>query len=170
MTAHIIHLRGPWNISALARTRWSAEGVSVELDSVELDGVDRVELPVGGQLNPVGSWAPLLGEFRGRVLYERPLRCPTGLAGKSVWLVVEGVDAMADASLNNTALGSINAEQTLRVEISQRLQPQNRLALIIDLPSVDDDSAPLPRVDRASAGRTGAASGGLIGGVRLEIE
>lgn len=166
MAVHTIHLRGPWTVSPLARTRWTAEGVSVELDSQSADETpDGGQLPPGGQLNPVGSWAPLLGDFCGRVLYVRPFRRPTGIDGETVWLVVEGVDAMADVELNGEPLGSIQGEQTLRVDISGRLQPQNRLALTIDRPAIDEHSAPLPRPVQSDL-----SAGGLIGGARLEIE
>ncbi len=156
MSVHTINLRGPWRIEPLCRTQWK-DGCSVECDSGE-------PLPKGGRLNPVGDWSPLLGNFRGRVRYERSFHQPTGLSGQDLFLVVEGVDALGQVLLNEQPLGEIAWGESHAWNIDALLQSRNRLHLIIDLPEATDVGEPLRR-----EGREDSDPGGLIGGVRLEI-
>jgi hypothetical protein len=154
---HSIRLAGPWQLTPLARTCWSAEGESVE---------EPGTLPEGGRSTVPSDWGELLGEdFRGQVQMERFFHKPTGLeADDRVEIVLSGVDAMGTASLNGQLLGNIPAGgEPARFEISRLLEHRNCLVVNVELPRLTSQSAPLAR---PAAHRE---AGGILGEVRLEI-
>jgi hypothetical protein len=167
---HSIRLRGPWEFQPLARLKASADGSLLETAD---------HLPPGGTLALPADWASKLGpDFWGRVRFSRVFHRPTGLdASSKVWLVVEDVDWCAHVVFNERALGDVvcrlaDAPQAAgdtqrspaRWDITDRLQPENRLSVDVTCPGINANGRALPRVGR------GDASGGLIGPVRLEIE
>ena len=150
---HIIRLRGPWNFQPVARFVAGPDNSLIK--STE-------NLPPGGTTELQSSWNDIVGaDFQGIVQFTRRFHCPTGLAADSkVWLVVENFAGPASVKLNDRELGStlggrgsdpaINQRCPARLEISDRLQSQNILAI--------------------TATRTRTETGELIGLVRLEIE
>jgi hypothetical protein len=157
MTAHVIRLRGPWQVRPLARTVLVAGGSTEETPG---------PLPPAGRSEVPSDWGDALGrDFRGRVRYLRRFGCPTGLGEQDrVELVVERVDAFGAVWLNSQSLGPIPAGgRAVRFDITARLQPRNELVLQVELPALIAGSPPLAR-----PGREGLP-GGLIGEVRLEI-
>jgi len=154
---HSIRLAGPWQLTPMAHTCWSAEGESVE---------EPGTLPEGGRSTVPSDWGELLGEdFRGQVQMERFFHKPTGLeADDRVEIVLSGVDAMGTASLNGQLLGNIPAGgEPARFEISRLLEHRNCLVVNVELPRLTSQSAPLAR---PAAHRE---AGGILGEVRLEI-
>lgn len=155
---HVIRLHGPWEYTALARTRWLTDGTS----EVESTG----PLPAPGRVRLPADWGPILGaSFRGRVRYVRRFGCPTGLEpADQVTLVVSGVDAFGAVVLNSEPLGEVPpGTSSSRWDITPLLQQRNRLVVEIELPRIDERSAPLPRLQPEHA------PGGLTGSVQLEI-
>ena len=154
---HSIRLAGPWQLTPLARTRWSADGESIE---------EAGELPEGGQTTVPSDWGQLLGDdFRGRVQMLRYFHKPTGLeTGDRVEVTFLQVDAMATVSLNDQLLGSVPAGgDAARFEITGLLEQMNCLQVNVELPRLTSESAPLQRPpDHQQAG-------GILGEVRLEI-
>ena len=155
---HTIRLRGPWNYLPLCRTTWTAEGTSTEIEGA---------VPPGGRLNMPADWQSILGNvFFGRVRFERHFHCPTGLTEQDqVFIAIEQVDALGSVQLNGQHVGDLpaNAGPT-RFDITILLQQRNRLEVIVDLPRVQAESAPLERPGREQL------AGGLIGEVALQIE
>ena len=154
---HSIRLAGPWQLTPLAHTCWSAEGQSVE---------EPGSLPEGGRTTVPSDWGELLGEdFRGQVQMQRFFHKPTGLeADDRVEVVLSGVDAMGTASLNGQLLGKILAGgEPARFEISHLLENRNCLVVNVELPQLNSESAPLLRPANHHM------TGGILGEVRLEI-
>lgn len=153
---HVIRLRGPWQIEPLAR--YVGTGASGHNEETR-------DLPRGGKTQVPGDWAELLGaDFCGRVRYTRRFNCPTNLEpSERVWLVLEGIDHEAVATLNRQPLGRLRGgECPHRLEITPVLLPHNLLSLEVCLsPEVFGDA-------QARGERAGRA-GGLVGEVRLEI-
>lgn len=113
----------------------------------------RVKIP--------SDWADWLGvSFRGQVAYTRRFNRPTGLeAEQRVWLVIEAIDFRGSVLLNDQPIGCLQfGDPPLRIEIGSWIQKSNRIRIDIELPI---------QVDR---GDRNQMAGGLIGGVRLEIE
>ena len=155
---HTIRLRGPWNYLPLCRTTWTAEGTSTETEGV---------VPPGGRLNMPADWQSILGnDFFGRVRFERHFHCPTGLTEQDrVFIAIEQVDALGSVQLNGQHLGDIPATAgPTRFDITILLQQRNRLEVVVDLPRLQAESAPLERPGREQL------AGGLIGEVALQIE
>jgi hypothetical protein len=124
------------------------------------------DLPPAGSVEMPGDWGPTLGEgFRGQVLYTRHFGCPTGLEQEDrVMLVVQRADAFATIALNAQPIGIVPAGgRAARLDISTLLKPRNQLAILVELPEVTPDSAPLARPEREGL------PGGLVGEVLLEI-
>jgi beta-galactosidase/beta-glucuronidase len=153
---HVIRLRGPWELEALARELPAGDGRPVRL-GLDLPTACRVQVP--------GDWRePLGADFCGRARYLRRFNRPTNLdPHERVWLVLEGVDHRASVALNGLAVGVVEGYQApCRFDITFLLEPHNGLAVEVSLPAaVFHDPALRP-------GRAGLA-GGLIGEVRLEI-
>ena len=154
---HSIRLAGPWQLTPLAHTCWSAEGESIEQPG---------ELPPGGKSTVPSDWGELLGEeFRGRVQLERFFHKPTGLEpGDRVEIALSGVDALGTISLNGQPLGEIPpGGEPARFDIGSLLEHRNCLVVKVELPRLTSNSAPLLRpADHGEAG-------GILGEVRLEI-
>jgi hypothetical protein len=124
-----------------------------------------------------GPWdfQPLGAEFQGSVRFTRRFHHPTGLDATSrVALVIDDVDWQAEVSLNDCLLGTVVCSQSVespngqhcpaRFDITTLLLPQNRLSIVVTLPTLDAGKYPSPRL-----GGTGQP-GCLIGLVRLEID
>ncbi|MCA9205923.1 MAG: hypothetical protein KDA59_22875 [Planctomycetales bacterium] len=160
---HTIRLRGPWQYEPLARTVWTADGESAELT----DGSsEHAALPPAGRVTMPCDWSESLGtDFRGRVRFIRYFNRPTGLdSATRVYLAIDEVDAMAEVQLNGHKLGQIRgADGTWRSEVTPILETRNALEIVVDLPSLSQTSAPLPRP------RDAHLAGGVTGEVRLEI-
>ena len=140
---HSIRLHGPWQASVL-------ESFSPKTDFVT---EHRAKIP--------SDWSDWLGtSFCGRIAYVRNFGLPTGLTeDQKVWLVVEAIDFRGDVILNDQPLGRMQlGDSPMRIDVLRKLLKSNRLRIEIELPS-----------DAVRGDRNGLA-GGLIGGVRLEIE
>ena len=76
---HIIRLRGPWELQALARFVPLGGGKHRE---------ETHDLPAAGKVTVPGDWGELLGaDFVGRARYTRRFNCPTNLGpDERVWL------------------------------------------------------------------------------------
>lgn len=170
---HLIRLRGPWQLTPLARHYRLPDGTS----KATSDG-----LPQGGTLQMPADWSALLGpEFAGRVRHQRRFHRPTGLgSGEHVWLVCEGIHDSATIELNGQRIGSIDAGSrndlcdprlgsvlllkpqvsSLRPSASGRFDVTERLLAFNEL-SID--------VEFASDGELTGRCGGLVGEIRLEI-
>jgi hypothetical protein len=157
MTPHVIHLRGPWQLEALARTLLRADGLKEE---------EPASLPAPGRCRVPSDWAETLGaDFCGRVRYTRNFGCPTGLEPLDrVDLTIERIDAFGRAWLNREPLGEIAfGRENVRFDVTALLKPRNVLTIEVEMPRTDGNSPPLTR-----PGREGQP-GGLIGEVALEI-
>ncbi len=132
---HVIRLRGPWQFEVVD----------------QLDGAPPPRVNSGKQPMP-GDWSTELGsEFRGTVAYRRVFHRPTGLEpGQSVWLVIESLVGLAEVSLNQTPLGTIESTGG-RFAIESILADDNRLEIVV--------------THHAHSG-----PGGLTGLVSLEIQ
>lgn len=154
---HTIRLRGPWQVEPVARFVLEADG-SYRLDGESLPPAARVTMPA--------DWSATCGpDFFGRVRYRRVFHRPTGLeSGERVFLVVEPPRSSASIILNGDVLGFVNSEEPAgRFEISDRLEEDSQLEIIVDHPSLDDTKS---TVDDPGI----LPPGGLVGEVRLEIE
>ena len=141
---HSIRLHGPWNAQVLEQFN-SAPG--------EFEHERRTTIPA--------DWGDWLGSaFRGRVAYRRIFHLPTQLdPDQLVWLVIEKVDYQGSLFLNDQSIGTLRlGEAPLRVEVRQQLLETNLLCIEIELP------------DDVERGNRSSSAGGLIGGVRLEIQ
>ena len=154
---HTIRLRGPWNYQPLARTTWTPTGTSLPTEE---------DVPAGGRLNIPSSWEPVLGEnFFGQVRFQRYFHSPTGLTEQDqVFIRIDEVDALASVYLNDQPLGDIppGAGPT-RFDVTILLQQRNQLEIVVDLPMLLSDSAPLQRAGSPEQ------AGGLTGEVAIEI-
>jgi hypothetical protein len=112
------------------------------------------------------DWSGLLGaDFLGRVCYRRTFQKPTGLgSGERVWLVVEAARSEARILWKGDLVGFVNPGETAgRFDITDRLEDQNAVEVIVDHPALD--------CMRSTAGDPlQLPPGGLVGEVRLEIE
>ena len=145
---HTIRLHGPWVAKVLVSF---GDPIAAE------DQQRRVKIP--------SDWNDWLGaDFCGRVEYRRNFNRPTGLEpGQPVWIVVEQVDCRGEVFLNDKPLGSLSLGESppsefLRVEVGQLLERSNVLRVEIEV-----------KADSERGDRVGLA-GGLIGGVRIEIQ
>ena len=155
---HPIRLRGPWQFRVLARYEPLSGTAQLEYMG-EVPPVGRVQMPA--------DWESHLGhDFRGSVRYVRNFGCPTALEPhESVYLVLEGVDALGRVVLNGEQLGEISlADGPSRFEITGRLQERNELAVEVELPAYA-----LPEEESQHRGDRIGQAGGLFGEVRLEI-
>ena len=155
---HTIRLRGPWQYTPLAHTYWTSNGQSQEYDTA---------VPPPGRIKLPADWSiELGGDFRGKVLFQRTFHCPTGLQDNDVVQVqIDSVDALGTVYVNNNTVGEIQLGQSnLSFEIQQHLEATNLLEILVDLPAIDDASAPLPRPNRAPD-----QAGGITGEVQLNI-
>ena len=135
----------------------------------ELDGTYRPEsegLPAAARVTMPADWSATCGaDFLGRVRYRRTFHRPTDLdSGERVFLVVEPARSSACVTLKGALVGVVySGEPAGRFEITDRLEEDNRLEIIVDYPALDfmkstvGDPSLLP-------------PGGLVGEVRLEIE
>ncbi len=156
-TPHIIRLRAPWTLQAVART------VRVNLAEFEEQTSD---LPPPAKAEVPGDWTELLGaDFFGRVRYTRPFNTPTNLdTDERVWLVCEGVDGAAEFSLNGTSIFSLaDPDHPAECNVTALLRPHNLLSVDISLFPPGHNGHLARPVGRAGRG------GGITGEVRLEI-
>lgn len=155
---HPIRLRGPWQYQVLSQCH-----VSTGTPPLAKIG----ELPPPGKVQMPADWESHLGsDFRGCVRYVRNFGCPTALEPhETVFLVLEGVDALGRVELNGEQLGEITlAAGTAKFEITELLQERNELVVEVELPIYASAEAELlHRGDRSGQ------PGGLFGEVRLEI-
>jgi beta-galactosidase/beta-glucuronidase len=131
---HRIRLRGPWDFEIMS------------------GGSGEPPLAKSGRVQMPTDWCLALGAgFLGRVRFRRFFNCPTGLEPhEAVWLIVEGIEARVEISLNGQPLGT--ADDTARpmsFDVTQQLAARNELWL-----EVECGASP---------------SSGPIGEVRLEI-
>ena len=155
---HVIRLRGPWEYEPLERLVLAADGTIATADE---------PLPAPGRAIMPADWGRTLGtDFRGRVRYLRNFGRPTNLAvGERVWLVCDGVDLRGEASLNGRPLGELHGYRAAtRFDVTTELDARNELAIVVELPPLDDRTEQVLRYDRVGL------AGGIIGEVRLEIE
>ncbi len=81
------------------------------------------------------------------------------LTDQAVWLVVESVDDRATVLLNAQTVGTwCSGQPPLRVNVSRQLLAHNELLIQVEVPQ------------QSNRGNRESLAGGLIGGVRLEIE
>src|SRR5689334_3523817 len=112
---HIIRLRGPWLVGAIARFVPQADGTYLPVD----DG-----LPAAAQATMPADWSAILGgDFLGRVRYLRTFNKPTGLeSGERVYLVVESARSSACVTWKRELLGFVRpGESAARFEITALL-------------------------------------------------
>lgn len=150
---HVIRLRGPWEFEVLS----GADSAACE---------DAPARATNGKARLPCDWSETLARaFRGRVRYRRRFNRPTGLdSHERVWLVVEGVDAFGQATLNGQALGEVRGYALpASFDVTDLLAPNNELLLDVELPA---DAAPASHTTRP--GRE-SMPGGPIGEVRLEV-
>ncbi len=153
---HTIRLHGPWEYEPLARFDAQARGDVTLSDN----------LPPSGRITAPCDWGETLGaDFHGRVRYRRHFHRPTGLEeDQPVFLVIERVDALGTAFLNERRLGELTLSGgPFRFEVGRDLLLRNMLTIEVELPHPADPRAV------ARPGRE-QLPGGLIGEVRLEIE
>lgn len=154
---HIIRLRGPWQVEAMARFVLQPEGSY----KAEHDG-----LPPSVRATMPADWAAVLGgDFFGRARFGRVFQKPTGLeSGERVWLVVEPLRTRGVVELNRKPLGEVFwSESSARFEITELLEDHNRLEIAVEHPALDASGA-------ADDDSDTNVPGGLVGEVRLEIE
>ena len=118
MYPHRIRLRGPWEYEPLSRR---------DAQTGDLPPAGRMVLPCrwreGG-----------LEDFAGRVRFRRRFGYPGRIdAQERVWLTFEGVDAVADVSLNGQFLGRREgAAEPFEFEVTPLLQQRNELTVEVD--------------------------------------
>ena len=152
---HSIRLRGPWQYTPIATTRWTEDGQSEETGT---------SVPEPGKMKIPCDWSDSLGSnFRGKVLFQRHFHQPTGLAdGDVVRIRIEQINALADVFLNHEAIGSTSAKLgSVTFDIEDKLEPRNLLEIVVDFPALDDQSHALSTIPELS--------GGITGEVQLEI-
>ncbi|MBA63914.1 MAG: hypothetical protein CMJ76_16285 [Planctomycetaceae bacterium] len=152
---HIIRLRGPWQYTPIATTRWTKNQQSEETGT---------EVPKPGTMKIPCDWADSLGpDFRGKVLFQRHFHKPSGLdENDTVRIYIEQVNALADIFLNHEAIGSASVEEgSTFFPIEDKLEQYNLLEIIVDFPLVNDQSGQLVTNEDLS--------GGITGEIQLEI-
>ena len=152
---HSIRLRGPWQYTPLATTRWTRACQSEETGT---------EVPCPGTMNIPCDWSNALGQdFQGKVLFQRHFHKPTGLQDEdNVRIRIEQVNALADVFLNHEAIGTVKAEDgSTFFDIEDKLEHRNLLEIIVDFPLVDDQSGQLVTIQDLS--------GVITGEIQLEI-
>ena len=141
MSAHRIHLKGPWDYEWLGPIR----GVAT---------VGRARMPC--------EWRLIFGERAGRARFARRFHQPTGLEpGDVVRLVFDGLGGAATFRLNDELLvppldrasAPTREPQSLAFEVTSLLRAANRLVVEIEF---DPGAAPAER-------------GGLFGPVAIDI-
>lgn len=153
---HAIRLRGPWQLTPLAR--WSVADGRLVAQTQNLPAATETDVPA--------DWSRALGsEFFGQVEYLRRFGLPTNLtADEQVLLVVDRVDWQATITLNGELLGrQTHADGSRRYDITRRLKPRNELRLVVEL------SPPVSNSAVREAFECQGPAGGLVGEVRLEI-
>lgn len=107
MTAHRMHLKGPWEVRRLDREEASR----------------RVVMPT--------DWRALFGDQSTRAEFRRKFNQPTNLeAHEHVWIVLEGIRGDATVRLNGHLLGTISHETTQAgFEITSFLRLHNELVV-----------------------------------------
>ena len=187
---HVIRLRGPWEYEPLARfstdglsidrPRAQATGESTPERAVVARGDQQTDLPAPGRVQLPADWGDSLGrDFCGRVRYRRRFNRPTNLEpAERVWLVIDGVDARGDYTLNGHKLGSIDGYALPAAsDITHLLAPSNVLEIDVELAAplcpppaagAEQPAAGSPLPAAARPGRAGLA-GGPIGEVWLEV-
>jgi hypothetical protein len=154
---HIIRLRGPWQVEAVVRFVPQVDGTYLAVEE---------NLPPAGRATMPADWSRTLGaDFLGRVRYRRTFHRPTGLeSGQRVFLVVEPARSCACVTLKCDLVGFVYpGEAAGRFEITDRLEEDNQLEVIVDHPALDEM--------RSTVGDPALhPAGGLVGEVRLEIE
>ena len=119
---HVIRLRGPWELTPLARTVSTAAGMQEVAEG----------LPAGGRTQVPGDGRELLGEdFAGRARFTRRFNLPTNLdSHERVYLVIESLDARAAARLNGEPLHATpNALTSRRHDVTAVLKLHNALEI-----------------------------------------
>lgn len=124
--AHRIHLRGPWRIEPLARAETGPEGVTRRLPS---------GLPTPSAARLPESLANLLGTFRGRVAFRRRFHRPNNLEShERVEIVLEGVAAAGEVSLNGRLLGPIDMHtRSFRRDVTGLLEANSELTVELEV-------------------------------------
>lgn len=147
MAPYRIQLRGPWEYVLIAR----AEGD----DGVQF-AWDRPASPAAGQVKMPAEWRSFLGDFRGRVRFDRNFHQPTNLdPGERVFIVFGGVGGSGDVLLNGQVIGAVQTtEAPQRFDITSLLRGDNLLQVQLDFSGVAAMDCP----------------GGLYAPVALEIE
>lgn len=122
-------------------------------------------LPPATKIVIPDDWGKSLGHsFRGRVNFLRPFGCPSGLTNERILLRIEKVDAWASVHLNGAQLGEASLfTGPVSFEVTKLLASRNQLRIEVELPELNDASAPLPRPGRDDQ------PGGILGEVRLDI-
>src|SRR5690606_3316427 len=118
-----------WELEPLARFELSASGEWCETSS---------ELPPSARAKMPDDWTQQFGKaFLGRVRYRRTFHKPTGLElGRRVWLRVEPARSAADVWLDGRRLGEVR-ERAVRWDITEALQQDNRLEIVVEHPAID---------------------------------
>jgi hypothetical protein len=156
-STHIIRLRGPWQLEAVARFVPRPDGHYRTVGD-DLPTTTRATMPA--------DWSESFGsEFLGRVRYVRTFQKPTGLeSGERVWLVVEPPRSLGTVRLADQLLGTVSRDGAAsRFDISSLLADRNRLEIVVEHPALDHDGRPAQLLAIH-------VTGGLVGEVRLEIE
>lgn len=149
---HIIRLRGPWQLEPVCRYVCGVDGRR-EVSKEQLPpAAPRAKMP--------GDWSAWLGpDFHGCVRHLRRFNTPTGLEPTTtVWLVVEPPRSRGTIRLNEVELGQVR-QAAGRFDITPLLAEHNRLVVDVEHPLFEDDASSYE-----------AATGGLTGEVRLEID
>jgi hypothetical protein len=124
------------------------------------------DLPAAARAKMPADWSVVFGaDFQGRVRYRRSFQMPTGLdEGQRVWLTVEPPRSHGTVSLGGELLGHVRCgDPPGRYDITEWLRATNLLEIVVDHPPLDD-----PQLSNDDD--TTRLPGGLVGGVRLEIE
>ena len=154
---HIIRLRGPWQVEAVARFVPLPDGSYRP---------DHDNLPVAARMTMPADWSAVCGaDFLGRVRYRRAFNKPTGLeSGERVFLVVERPRSWGRGELNGKPLGDVARGESMgRFDVTAILEPHNQLEILVEHPALD---GAFPAQDDGDLD----APGGLVGEVWLEIE
>jgi hypothetical protein len=154
---HIIRLRGPWEVEAVARIELQTDGSYRPV---------KESLPAAARARMPADWSAAMGaEFYGRVRFVRTFNQPTGLeSGERVFLVVEPPRSCGLVRMNGHELGCVRFGGAAgRFDITPLLKDHNSVEIDVEHPELDDDGNPPDDgcVD---------IPGGLVGEVRLEIE
>lgn len=115
---HRIHLKGPWDFTAL--------------DSTASGPADTPTSAQGTAKFPV-DWQTILGDYRGSARFTRHFNRPTNLDDwERVDLVLDGIGGAAEVKLNQQVIGAVGPpDQTARIDVSRSLLPHNVLEITI---------------------------------------